>query len=110
MKGIIMEPTMKKNKLILTDKQQEIMDNYSPEKLNGVVKPNHYTKFAIEPITFIMKNNLPFFAGNIIKYTTRAGSKVYNGMNKVESEIADLEKVRRYAEMRINQLKGEDVL
>jgi hypothetical protein len=31
-------------------------------------------------------------------------------MDAVKSEITDLEKVRRYAEMRINQLKGQEVL
>lgn len=28
----------------------------------------------------------------------------------IESEIADLVKIRRYAEMRINELKGEEIL
>ena len=75
-----------------------------------VKRPAHYTKFKVEPITFIMENDLPFFAGNIIKYTCRAGSKLYDGQDATQSEITDLEKVRRYAEMRINQLKGKDVL
>lgn len=75
-----------------------------------VVRPSHYTSYAIEPITFIMKNGLPFWQGNIIKYTTRAGKKVYDGMDAVESEITDLRKVIRYAEMRINQLQGAETL
>jgi hypothetical protein len=58
----------------------------------------------------MVKNNLPFHTGNIVKYAVRAGHKIYDGMDAVESEITDLEKVRRYAEMRINQLKGKAVL
>jgi hypothetical protein len=75
-----------------------------------VNRPSHYAKWKIEPITFVMENDLPFWKGNIIKYAVRAGSKLYDGMDAVQSEITDLEKVRRYAEMRVNQLKGEGVL
>lgn len=72
--------------------------------------PGHYTKWAIEPITFIMENNLPFHAGNIVKYSVRAGSKQYDGMSIEESEIVDLRKAIRYAEMRINQIRGTSPL
>jgi len=75
-----------------------------------ITRPEHYTKFAVEPVTFIMGNNLGFAIGNIIKYAVRAGSKLYPGKDATESEILDLEKVRRYAEMRINQLRGAKVL
>jgi hypothetical protein len=75
-----------------------------------IVKPSHYTRHKIEPVTFVMENNLPFHTGNIVKYAVRAGHKIYDGMDAVQSEITDLEKVRRYAEMRINQLKGKAVL
>jgi hypothetical protein len=82
-------------------------------KVDGVeviVRPEHYTRFKVEPITFIMGNNLGFAVGNIVKYAVRAGSKLYSGKTAVESEILDLEKVRRYAEMRINQLQGKETL
>lgn len=75
-----------------------------------VVKPSHYTKWPIEPITFIMRNGFEFWRGNIIKYASRAGSKLYDGQDEVQSEITDLRKVIRYAEMRINQLNGETTL
>jgi len=75
-----------------------------------VTRPTHYTKFVIEPITFIMQNDFEFWRGNIVKYASRAGAKIYDGMDELQSEITDLEKVRRYAEMRINQLKGEGPL
>jgi hypothetical protein len=75
-----------------------------------VYKPSHYTKYKIEPITFIMANGFNFWQGSIIKYVARAGLKQYDGMTLEESEITDLEKVRRYAEMRINQIKGKEIL
>lgn len=72
--------------------------------------PAHYTKYEIEPVEFVMKNDLPFFAGNVIKYICRAGSKTYDGMDAIESELVDLRKARRYLTMRINQIEGKDVL
>lgn len=75
-----------------------------------VTRPSHYTQYKIEPITFIMRNGLEFWRGNIVKYAARAGSKMYDGQDKTESEITDLRKVIRYAEMRINMLNGETEL
>lgn len=63
-----------------------------------VSSPSHYTRFAIEPITFIMANELPFDTGNIIKYVTRAP---YKG-----KEIEDLKKARRMIDMKIDQLEN----
>ena len=74
------------------------------------IRPTHYIQYEIEPITFIMKNKFDFWKGNIIKYASRAGYKKYDGMSASESEILDLEKARRYAEMRINELLGKEVL
>lgn len=77
---------------------------------NDVFQPSHYARFRIEPITFIMVNDMPFHIGNIIKYACRAGHKIYPGLDAKESEIKDLEKIRRYAEMRINQLNDKGIL
>ena len=77
---------------------------------NIVNEPKHYARWAIEPITFIMRNGFEFWRGNIIKYASRAGYKLYEGMDEVQSEITDLEKVIRYSQMRINQLEGKDKL
>jgi len=57
-----------------------------------------------------MKNEIEFWRGNIIKYAARAGSKLYDNMGEKQSEITDLHKVIRYAEMRINQLNNKDIL
>lgn len=75
-----------------------------------IKEPRHYTQYEIEPVTFIMVNRLSFEIGNIVKYACRAGDKIYPGMDWNQSRITDLEKVRRYAEMEINRIKGEDIL
>ena len=75
-----------------------------------VHEPNHYARWKIEPITYIMRNGFEFWRGNIVKYASRAGYKMYEGKTPVESEIIDLEKVIRYANMRINLLNGEEKL
>jgi len=73
-------------------------------------EPDHYSRWKIEPITFIMRNGFEFWRGNIVKYASRAGYKVYDGKSPEDSEITDLKKVIRYAEMRINQINGETKL
>ena len=77
----------------------------------GIVnQPAHYARYKIEPVTFTMVNGLDFATGNIVKYALRAGHKTYEEMTPEESAVVDLQKVIRYAEMRINLIKGEDVL
>jgi hypothetical protein len=75
-----------------------------------VDQPQHYARWKIQPITYIMRNGMEFWRGNIIKYASRAGFKIYDGMDQEDSEIKDLEKVIRYCEMRINQINGETEL
>ena len=61
------------------------------EKDKEVVdKPPHYLKYKIEPITFVMTNQLPFAEGNVIKYIMRWRDK--NG-------IQDLKKAKRYIDL-----------
>ena len=62
-----------------------------------VLHPEHYSMFEIEPAEFIMKNELSFWQGNVIKYVSRAGRKTYT----VSGEIEDCKKAVRYLEMRI---------
>lgn len=75
-----------------------------------VTKPSHYARWKIEPITFIMRNAMDFWLGNVIKYICRAGAKIYDGMDARQSEITDLKKASRYIEMRINHLEGRSEL
>lgn len=60
--------------------------------------PAHYNELTVEPIEFIMLNDMEFWRGNIIKYASRAGFK--------GNEIDDLYKIIRYAQFRINQIEG----
>jgi len=74
-----------------------------------VVRPNHYQRWDIEPITYVMVNGMEFWRGNIIKYASRAGFKQYDELCQADSEIIDLQKVIRYAQMRINQLQQKEI-
>ncbi len=67
-----------------------------------ITNPKHYERYAIEPVSFIMNNELPFWMGNVIKYIMRAGYKSNT------AEITDLNKAKRYIDMRINQLEGRE--
>jgi hypothetical protein len=53
---------------------------------------------------------MDFWRGNVIKYVSRAGSKLYDGQDETQSEITDLCKAIRYCEMRINMLNEEGIL
>ena len=87
---------------------EAVLAEHTPD--NIVQEPSHYARWKIEPITYIMRNGFEFWRGNIIKYASRAGYKLYEGKSQDESEIIDLEKVKRYCDMRINQLNGEEKL
>lgn len=75
-----------------------------------VTKPPHYTRWTIEPIEFLYRNRVEGHIFNIVKYSMRAGHKLYPGMDAVQSEIVDLKKAARNIEMRINLLEGKEVL
>lgn len=62
------------------------------EAHDPVQRPSHYSRFPVEPITFIMLNDLPFAEGNVIKYVCRWRYK--NG-------VEDLKKARRQLDMLI---------
>lgn len=70
-----------------------------PSPHDPVVLPHHYTRFKIEPVHFIMVNELPFWAGNIIKYTCRYDAK---------DGLQDLKKAKRYLEMQIKRMEGDE--
>jgi len=95
----------------LIRERMDFKENKLTEQPENIVnEPKHYARWAFEPITFVMLNGFEFWRGNIIKYTSRAGYKLYEGMDQVQSEITDLEKVIRCSQMRINQLKGKTKL
>ena len=65
--------------------------------MSNAIKPKHYQS-KIEPIDFILANNLNFIEGNIIKYVIRYKKK--NGLE-------DLLKAKDYLEKLINEVKNE---
>jgi len=60
--------------------------------LNEQVGGDHYSKLAIQPVTYINANGLSYLQGNVIKYVTRYKDK--NGLQ-------DLEKAKHYIDMLI---------
>ena len=71
---------------------------------NTLEKPNHYKLLKIQPVEYTMMNTYEFWRGNIIKYASRAGHKMYPAKNKVESEIIDLKKTIECCQIRIDYL------
>jgi hypothetical protein len=57
----------------------------------------HYLKYKIQPVEFIIKNNIGFVEGNIIKYVLRF---------KEKGGVQDLEKAKHYIELLIDSTKS----
>lgn len=72
-----------------------------------VKEPAHYTRFPIQPKDFIAKNALNFQQGSAIKYTCRAGHKLYPGKSAAESAVIDLEKAIENLKTEIARWSGE---
>jgi len=90
-------------------RHEQFMKDQLKEKEPDIIKaPSHYAKHPNQPVDFIMSNGLSFWAGNVIKYVSRAGTKLYQGQDPVQSEITDINKAIRYCEMRLNQLAGRN--
>ena len=58
---------------------------------------NHYKKYKIQPVEFIIKNNIGFVEGNIIKYLLRF---------KEKGGVQDLNKAKHYIELLIDTTKS----
>ena len=58
---------------------------------------NHYKKYKIQPIEFIIKNNIGFVEGNVIKYILRF---------KEKGGVEDLLKAKHYIELLIDSTKS----
>lgn len=58
----------------------------------------HYKKYAIQPIEFVVRNNIPVLEANALKYVVRHADK--NGME-------DLRKARHYLELMAEMYYGE---
>jgi len=71
---------------------EEVQDQHFSEHDNRVFRPSHYSKWTMEPMTFLALNNVSFLEGCVIKYVMRWRDK--NG-------IEDLQKARRVIDMMI---------
>jgi len=59
---------------------------------------SHYKNYKIQPVEFIIKNNIGFVEGNIIKYILRF---------KEKGGVQDLEKAKHYIELLIDSSKSK---
>ena len=62
------------------DFKESVLSEHTADIVN---EPKHYARWAIEPITYIMRNGFEFWRGNIVKYASRAGYKMYEGKTQV---------------------------
>ena len=61
--------------------------------------PPHYFRVKIEPINFIMQNEIPYAEGNAIKYICRWRHK----HKTKEEQLGDLKKAKQYINLLIEQ-------
>lgn len=74
--------------------EEEVAYNPFEQQVGG----SHYKTLKIQPVEFILANQLGFCEGSIIKYTCRY---------KQKGGIEDLKKVIHYAELLIAKLESE---
>lgn len=60
---------------------------------------NHYKDLAIQPLEFIVKNELDFLQGNVVKYVVRY---------KTKGGLEDLKKARHYLDLMIELKEREN--
>ena len=58
--------------------------------LNDQIGGTHYKGFKVQPLVFIVTNNIPFTEGNLIKYTLRYQDK--NGLEDINKAIDYIDK------------------
>lgn len=76
------------------DKMQKRLSNPLTEQVGG----SHYKNMKIQPVEFIMANDLNFLEGNVVKYICRY---------KQKGGVEDLNKVIHYARLLIEQIEKE---
>ena len=75
-----------------------VLDNNS-SALDVQEGGGHYKSLKIQPIEFIMANDLSYNQGNVIKYVTR-----YKDKNGIE----DLRKAKHYIDFMIEELENDN--
>jgi len=72
----------------MSDGMSEQAWEESMEQVDALMKQvggNHYASMAIQPVEFIVANNLTFLEGNVVKYISRHHAK--NGADDVRKAI-----------------------
>ena len=80
-----------RDKYILRRMTQDTVKKIERNALEQQVGGKHYRECEIQPVEYIVKNNLDFLERNIVKYVTRHRTK---GEGK-----KDIEKVIHYAQL-----------
>ena len=79
--------------------EEEIISKQKlPKATDKQVGGDHYKDCVIQPVDYIVKNNLDFLEGNVVKYITR---------HKTKNGIEDIRKVIHYAELILELKYGE---
>ena len=58
--------------------------------IKEAVSPPHYARWDVAPVSFIMRNRIPYAEGNVIKYVMR---------HDMKGGVEDINKAIRYLEM-----------
>jgi hypothetical protein len=80
----------------MSDGMSEQAWEESMEQVDALMKQvggNHYASMAIQPVEFIVANNLTFLEGNVVKYISRHHAK--NGADDVRKAIHYCELILR---------------
>jgi hypothetical protein len=72
-----------------------------------------YRQGGVEPVDFILSNNLPHWKGAVIAYVFRAGRKPDgyfepNSASKGMGEVQDIEKAIWWLNKRLEQIRGKE--
>lgn len=82
----------------MVDPLSQAFEDAQDKALDKQYGGKHYKMLKIQPIEYIMANDLSYTQGNVIKYVTRYKEK--NG-------IEDLKKAKHYIDFMIEELDNE---
>ena len=71
---------------------------------DNITNPSHYTNGEIEPIDFIISQDMNFCIGNAIKYLARFRFK-----HQGEGQVQDLRKAIQYIQLQIDSMIDKDI-
>ena len=63
------------------------------------INPKHYSRYKIQPIQFIIGNEIPYCEANVIKYLCRWRTK----HKDMEGKLEDLKKAKQYIDILIKE-------